>query len=227
MESISDNHTLLYDLRLRDWWGGDRIKSEMKRSVGRPPKSSAPALTATIVDAASKVFIADEAKVSPQTLYARFSDKTKLYEALMESRTSALLDAMAAPLQEDAPLQEALETFGVTLLSTFLNTDLQRLHQMVISEAKTFPALARTFFIVGPERGRELLIAYLRRSVSAGHVNIDQVEDAAEQFIGSLIGSLVIRATLAQPAKLLEQKEIVRWVRLGVDVFLRAYRPKS
>jgi AcrR family transcriptional regulator len=212
-------------------------KKAPKRSAGRPPLASVPVLTSTILEAASKTFlskgfsattmrkIAEEAHVSPQTLYARFDDKTKLFEALMESRTTALLGVMAAPFQDDAPPPEALQSFGVTLLSTFLGTDLQQLHQMVIGEAKSFPALAHTFFNAGPGRGRTLLIAYLKKCVASGTLHIDQVEVAAEQFIGSLVGSIVIRSTLAQTPKHFDQPEITNWVRIAVEVFLHAYSP--
>ena len=206
-----------------------------RRSAGRPSQSSAPALTTAILDGAAKVFlskgfsaatmrqIAEQARVSPQTLYARFDDKTKLYEALMEERTTALLSTMSGLLQQDAPPQEALQAFGVTLLSTFLGTDLQRLQRMVIGEAKTFPGLAQTFFRAGPERGRTLLTAYLKQCVERGELKIEHVEIAAEQFIGSVVGGIVIRSTLAQELNILSEREMTTWVRLAVDMFLRAY----
>ena len=205
------------------------------RAVGRPPQSLAPALNAAIVEAAAKVFlsngfsnttmrqIAEEARVSPQTLYARFKDKTKLYEALMEERTTALLSAMAGLLQDDSPPPEALHAFGVTLLSTFLGTDLQRLQQMVIAEVKTFPGLAQAFYRAGPQRGRTLLIAYLKQCVERGQLKIEHIEIAAEQFIGSVVGGIVIRATLAQELNILSEDETTTWVRAAVEMFLSAY----
>lgn len=212
-------------------------KKATQRAAGRPPLAAAPALTNTILEAASRVFlskgfaaatmrqIAAEAHVTPQTLYARFDDKTQLFEALMEARTTTLLGVMAAPFQDDAPPRQALQAFGINLLSTFLGTDLQRLHQMVIAEANTFPALAHTFYTAGPDRGRKLLIAYLKKCVTEDHLHIDQIEIAAEQFIGSLVGSIVIRSTLAQPPRRFDQPAITRWVTLAVNVFLRAYTP--
>jgi TetR/AcrR family transcriptional repressor of mexJK operon len=206
-----------------------------KRSAGRPPLSLVSAVNTTILDAASKKFlskgfaattmrqIAEEASVSPQTLYARYSDKTQLFQALMEARTTSLLGAMAVRFHEDAPPQEALQSFGLSLLSTFLSTDLQRLHQMVIGEANTFPELARTFFAAGPDRGRRLLIAYLKKSVASGDLHIDQIEIAAEQFIGSLVGSIIIQSTLAQQPRLATQQEITNWVSFAVRTFLGAY----
>ncbi len=214
--------------------GGVRAKG---RGAGRPSLSSAPALGEEILAAASRVFvakgfagatmrqIAEEARVSPQTLYARFADKALLFEALMEQRTTALLGAMTVSFRADAAPREALEAFGVTLLSTFLSTDLQQLHQMVIGEAKTFPALAQTFYAAGPDRGRSLLIASLQRWVSAGELQIGQVEVAAEQFIGSLVGSIVIRSTLAQPPRVFDEAQIRNWVGVAVQGFLRAYGP--
>ena len=212
-----------------------RMMKSTRRAAGRPPQASASALTSAIVEAAAKVFlakgfstttmrqIAEEARVSPQTLYARFNDKTTLYEALMEERTTALLSAMSGLLQENAPPQEALHAFGMTLLSTFLGTDLQRLQQMVIAEANIFPGLAQTFYRSGPERGRTLLIAYLRHCVKRRQLRIAQVEIAAEQFIGSLVGGIVIRSTLAQELNILSEREMTTWVRCAVQTFLCAY----
>ena len=94
---------------------------------------------------------------------------------------------------------------------------------MVIGEANTFPELARTFFAAGPDRGRKLLIAYLKKSVASGELQIDQIEIAAEQFIGSLVGSIIIRSTLAQQPRLSNEKGITSWVYFAVQAFLWAY----
>jgi len=211
------------------------MEKALKRALGRPSKSSAEALTASVLEAASNVFlskgfsastmrqIAEEAKITPQTLYARFSDKAQLFEALMKTRTDVLLNAMSHPFQEYTHPREALESFGINLLTTFLGTDLQKLHRMVIGEVNTFPELAVTFFKAGPGRGRSLLIAYLRKCVEHEQLHIDQIEIAAEQFIGSLVGGIVIGATLAQKATIRSASEIANWVHLAVEVFLKAY----
>ena len=167
--------------------------------------------------------IAESAQISPQTLYARFPGKTELYEALMQSRTEQLLSAMSTLLEDDTPPAEALSGFGERLISTFIGSDLQLLHQRVIESAALFPHLADVFYEQGPDRGRKLLETYLHKQVGKGVLKIKKVDFAAEQFIGSLVGGVVIRSTLAQSQIIASRRELRTWVRQAVDAFLRAY----
>ena len=213
-------------------------KKTGRRSAGRPPAIAVAAVNAALLQAAAEVFaergfaaaslaeIAERAKASRQTLYARFPNKTALFEALMQSRTAELLSSVSSLLNDSGDPAEVLQRFGERLVGQYIHSDLQRLHRMVIAEATTFPELAAFFFKNGPNRGKDLLMGYLREQAHQGSLVIADVEIAAEQFVGALVGAIIIRATLLQPQRL-HQSEVEVWVRSAVQVFLCAHQSAS
>ncbi len=212
------------------------MKKTAKRAAGRPSSSEAPGVTSAILQAAAKSFQADGfsgttmrkvaqlSKVTPQTLYARFADKTALYEALMVARTDELLENASMIFEDSAGPDQVLHAFGEHIVSTFLNSEIQRLHQLVIGEAKAFPGLAKFFYEKGPSRNRKLLQDYLATQVKVGTLKIARVDIAGEQLVGSLLGGVISRSTLSQDQILKGPSEIVVWVSYAVGAFFRAYR---
>lgn len=206
-----------------------------RRRVGRPTPELAAEVDRALLRAAAEIFaergfggatmmeIADRAAASRQTLYARYPSKEALYEALAETQTDALLLRVAPLLAEETVPAEALVQFGEQFVARYIHSDLRRLHRMVIAEAKTFPHLASAFFRFGPDRGRALLVRYLQAQVRQQRLEIAHVEMAAEQFIGSLIGPVLIRSTLLQPVPLKTPAQIRVWVHAAVTVFLKGH----
>lgn len=217
----------------------DQVKKAVKRAAGRPSVAEAPDLASAILKAAEVSFQADGfsgttmrkvaqlARVTPQTLYARFADKTALFEALMTARTDTLLESALLIFEDGAGPEQVLQAFGERIVSTFLNSEIQRLHQLVIGEAKAFPRLAQTFYEKGPSRGRKLLLHYLSKQMECGELTIAHVDIAGEQFVGSLIGGVISRSTLSQEQPLKTEADISLWVSSAVGAFLRAYRSGS
>jgi TetR/AcrR family transcriptional repressor of mexJK operon len=210
-----------------------------RRAAGRPPATAVAEVNAALLQKAAEVFtemgfaassmteIAKRAGTSRQTLYARFPNKTTLFEGLMESRAADMLSNISTLLTGGRMPSEVLQLFGERLVGQFINTDLQSLHRVAIAEAMTFPYLATFFFQKGPERGKKLLMGYLEKQTALGVLVIPDIECAAEQFVGSLVGAINLRATLLQPQRLSDEVVLHRWVRTAVLVFLSAYHPSE
>lgn len=169
--------------------------------------------------------VAESANVTPQTLYARFTDKTALFEALMVDRTNTSLASVSLIFEAGAGPEQVLQAVGEHIVSTFLDSQIQRLHQLVIGEARAFPRLAKIFYEKGPTRSRDLIEDYFSKQVEAGVLKIDRVDIAAEQLIGSLLGGIMSRSTLSQPQVLRTKNDIAFWVSSAVGAFLRAHAP--
>ena len=142
-----------------------RKKPDSKpRQSGRPSAEISEQMSQALLSAAAAEFqesgfsgatmkrIAQRAGATRRTLYARFANKTELYEALVEALTSELLSLLSLVLDEQGTPQAVLEQFARQLLSAFVSSKLQRLHRMVIAEADRFPHLAATFYELGTER---------------------------------------------------------------------------
>lgn len=226
------------ELQDNDFMGRAKL-ARPRRSVGRPTAEDVQKIDEAILKSAALVFrekgfdgasmqeIADRASASRQTLYARYRNKTVLYEALMERRARELLSFASNVFDQPGSASQVLFTFGLHIATLFITSDLQVLHQMVIAEARTFPGLARIFFEKGPDRGQKLLQQYLSRQVEFGTLSIENIERASEQLMGAILGPIVFRSTLSQPSPLRTPRDLEEWVRQAVDVFMAAYTARG
>lgn len=144
----------------------------------------------------------------------------------MERRSKTLLSSYFDLLQRDAPAERVLLDFGKKLVGTLLYPETWLLYRLAVAEAVVFPEIAQKFWQMGPGQALEQLKEYLVAQVQGGLLAIPNIEYAAEQFHGALIGGLNIRMALEIPTFLLTEDETETWVKSTVGVFLRAYRPE-
>ena len=212
-------------------------KQARKRRVGRARTSERAGRHEAILDAATAVFleqgfsrastaeIARRAGASKQTLYTLFPSKAALFAALMTRHFGKLIDQFAAEtVRPDATPGEVLCWYGVGILRNMLCDETSRLYRLLIAEAPDFPELAAAFWQNAPGRGRDILKQYLTSLAGRGVLAVENVDEAAEQLFGTLLGAQVMRVCLRLPPYLSDDEALVRWVRSGVDAFLRAHR---
>lgn len=141
----------------------------------------------------------------------------------MRKRSASLLSDVTGILDTGDDVRTTLIAVGAKLVTTYLNTDLQRLHQIVIAEAANCPKLAQTFYELGPGRGRIALSEYVKRQSARGTLAAENPEWVADQFLGSLVGAIVLRSTLSLSTGIVSKRAVKRWVELAVDTFLAAH----
>ncbi|ADW68245.1 TetR/AcrR family transcriptional regulator [Granulicella tundricola] len=215
----------------------ETISGVKRRGSGRPPARELEAHKEAILDAATATFlehgyskastaeIARRAGASKQTIYSLYPSKAELFAALMQRRSARLIDPLASQvLRDDAPVEEVLRRFAFQVVRLLLTEVSQRLHRIIISEAKSFPELVGAFWANGPGWGRETLKVYLDAQVAGGVLEVGNTRYAANQFIGSLADVIVMHSMLMLPTPLEGEKAIGDWVEMGVSAFLRAYR---
>src|SRR3712207_2267923 len=136
-----------------------------------------------ILDAALAVFlrhgypgasmdeVAARAGVSKVTVYNHFSDKERLFVAVVtgaiaeaEARTRPLVDALA----ESANLERDLRAFARQHVADVTQPHLIQLRRMIIAEATRFPELARAWHRAGPERAHATLSGQIERLAQRG-----------------------------------------------------------
>jgi TetR/AcrR family transcriptional repressor of mexJK operon len=143
--------------------------------------------------------VARTAGVSKATLYAHFTGKEGLFEAIvadgcekMRGRADALLSS------HGLPLRQALVELGMHWLRFMLRPQVRALHRVMIAEAVRFPALARAFYTAGPQAMRIWLTGWLAEEQARGTLGAGRdPAQMAEQFLALLRGDLFLRATLA------------------------------
>lgn len=169
--------------------------------------------------------IAKRAGASTKTLYSRFDNKSEILEAVIRrnvQRTVAdHLRGFALRPEESEPREflikfsmqiglsnQALETAGIVRLS--------------FAEAHRFPVFAEMYREV-TGRGIEAIARALRIWREAGKLDFDDdPRDLGVLAFGMLTHEMRVNSVLGMP---MSRAELLRYVTLGVDVFLRGIQP--
>lgn len=142
--------------------------------------------------------VARAAGVSKATLYAHFSGKDALFEAIVVDGCTVMRSHAEALLSDHPrPLRQALEELGLHWLRFMLRPEVRALHRVMIAESGRFPALARAFYLAGPLAMQQWLAGWLAGEQARG--GLPPTADpalAAEQFLSLLRGDLFVRAKL-------------------------------
>jgi len=192
-----------------------------------------------ILSAAFKVFeekglhgatmldIATAAKVSKETLYARFDNKEGLFYALLawgSHKASVDLEVLTEALEDD-PVG-ALENYAGACLGKMMQAESIEAYRIVVSEARRMPDVARVF----DEFTCQAATRLLDRVVDALHAKqLAYVADRsafAEAFIGLLRGNLH-HGVLLGIAPMPSEDEVAAYARRAMKMLLAAFASKE
>jgi AcrR family transcriptional regulator len=165
-------------------------------------------------DGASMNDIARAAGVSKGTLYAYFTSKDELFEAIIRAEYAQSAERLCTFKREG--------DFGVRLILRMSEPSHMSLARVVIAAVEKFPNIGRTFFESGPLFGATRLANELSALEAAGALKIPDPERAAWQFV-DLCQSYVYKRLLFGVVESLSPEEIEASVKAGVEVFFRAY----
>ncbi|MEO8529744.1 MAG: TetR/AcrR family transcriptional regulator [Deltaproteobacteria bacterium] len=178
---------------------GERDCADMQgtRTLGRPKDLEK---REAILDAAKDLFaargldgvpieaIASAASVSKVTIYANFSDKTAILEAIV-GRERARLDVdVEAIKQESGTLAERLTKIGEALVAMIADPRHMAMDRCLGLEAQRNPEMAQRFFESGPGRMRDLLADVFTVANRAGEISVENPRVAAEDLMGLWFG---------------------------------------
>jgi len=151
-----------------------------------------------ILEAARKVFmevgfgtasmdtIANEAKVSKQTVYNHFGSKEELFAAMIrywvDQKLTVFHDA-AKGKPEDT-----LRAIAHQFLDHGSAEQRVSMYRILMGESARFPELGDIFYKAGPAVVRKFLADYLAEQHKRGLLHVDDPQLASEQFFGMLNG---------------------------------------
>lgn len=208
-------------------------------------KSSAPGLSAgshlakriSILETAAAVFcregyggtnidlIAGEAGVSRQTVYNHYGDKETLFRAVVaeitERYNAEVFATIATFPDRPADLQAELTEFAVRLsMNCVCSRDGSFLRRLVQNEGQRYPELFAAWREHGPGRTWAALAARLARLAHGGHIELDDADAAARQFLALNGADLHITFLLGETPS---EAEVRLSSTRAVRTFLRAY----
>jgi AcrR family transcriptional regulator len=176
-------------------------------------------------DAASMGEIARAAAVSKGTLYVYFTDKNRLFEAIVEEE---VLDQqkVAFNLDPDRDVATTLREFGQAYIELLCRPGGGSAIRTVMAIAERMPEVGGRFYenVVAHTIAR--LAAYLDARGAAGDLKIDDSKLAASQFMMACQASLFLPFVFqASPAPSTER--IAHVVESATRMFLAAYQVKT
>jgi TetR/AcrR family transcriptional regulator, mexJK operon transcriptional repressor len=132
----------------------NRSRLQSRRPRGRPKTEDLEALEARLVLVAREAFVRDgygatsineiarSARVSKNTLYARFPSKAALFRAIV-ARQIAGVEEQLAPLSggPGEPLENMLRTYLNVALRRSLEPDMRAINRLILAESSRFPEL--------------------------------------------------------------------------------------
>jgi AcrR family transcriptional regulator len=170
---------------------------------------------------ASMSVIAARLGGSKGTLYNYFKSKDELFNAYVERRCLWQDEVFTEPAAGET-VAETLQRIGRAYLTRVLTDFNLRNFRLIAAEAERSPEIGQTFYEAGPRKGVERVAELLQGMAEAGHLDLDDPEDAAHQFLG-LTQNRYFKARLCNAIPELTQKQIEDEAALATKTFLRAF----
>lgn len=173
-------------------------------------------------DASSMEAIAKRARVSKATVYAHFTNKEDLFEAMIRHECRTITDGIYRPDASSDDLAGELRIMARNVTALFTGGDGLALYRILVPVAPRFPRLGEVFYAEGPLYGRQSFAAFLREAHLLGRLTVPDPDLAAEQFMALIRGDLDLDATLMLVPR--PERDVEALIEGGIALFLCAYR---
>lgn len=159
---------------------------------------------------------------SKATLYRYFSSKEQLFEAIIADLAEKTITNRSVGELAGLSLEEGLRTLGHATARAALSEQATVLFRLAVGEYVRFPELAQIMFERGPAVSYARLREFLAARVAAGELEIDDLQIAAEQYLGGIVGHQQLRRALGQDRT--DVDGITARVEAAIKSFLAAHR---
>ena len=207
--------------------------------AGRPRRGTESARAATLIAAATRVFlhegydaasidkVATEAGVSTRTIYERFKNKTDLLGAVIARLVERDMTAALAPEELDRlEPRQALTLIGETITGRACAPDSAALFRILATEAHRFPELAAKMRGSAKARVDHAITHYFHSQIRRGTLNLADPERAAVLFLQMVCAELhecLLFGTAEETAAL----DFTAHLNHVVEIFLNGAAPRD
>jgi len=144
--------------------------------------------------------VARRAGVSKQTVYNHYGSKTELVRTIMARRRDALTAVLETAGPDDHPL-DTLTVYAKSILEVIVTPASVSMLRMGVTSAAEMPEMAQAIYDAGSRAARLRLAAYLTTR-AADILDIDNPAEAAEVFMGMVVGGVQMRLLMGLPSEL-------------------------
>ncbi len=190
------------------------------RPRGRPKSEDAVALNNHILAVAREEFfdlglagakmniIAQRAKISTETLYARYRDKRELFEAVMQCTIDAWAEGAANnPVVVTTTLEETLRHYIGVQIRAMLSPEFISMTVLIASERKRFPDLQKSMLDKIPTRNK-VVADRIREFAELENTPCRDPEEAVEALRGMVAGFVNTKLSMGEPFGADEQAKL-------------------
>jgi TetR/AcrR family transcriptional regulator, mexJK operon transcriptional repressor len=169
--------------------------------------------------------VAGLAAVSKQTVYKHFTDKERLFTAIVLTTLDRVADPFRAEIERLSATEDLISDLRLlarAYMKSVMQPPLLQLRRLVIGEANRLPALARTYYERAPERTLAALAGGFGRLADRGLLQLDNPLVAAGHFAFLVLGRALDKSLFwgDQPYT---SSQLTAQADAGAVVFLRAY----
>lgn len=181
------------------------------RSPARTRKAEPAARRAAILEAALHVFaergfeaarlddVAKRAGVAKGTLYLYFKDKEALFEDVVRSAVSPVLERLKELATEpDVPFDKVVEALYAMFVTQVLGTEKRLLIRLVLTEGPRFPRIAEFYYRNVVARVLPIIGKLAERAHARGELSSDALVRYPQLFAAPLITAVTWDALFAQ-----------------------------
>lgn len=171
------------------------------RRMGRPPRNRSGEIEEAILTAAKNLFlavgygattmeaVAQAARVSKRTLYARHPTKDHLMTAVVEHQVKSWSrDATDRAGDLPADFRERMHRYANVFAHAIADPEIQQFDKLISSTASLFPEVARTFYDLGYKYELGFLAAAIAEGTRHDPVPAQRPERVAQQLISMIMG---------------------------------------
>lgn len=177
----------------------EKRKTARERRGGRPSRQEAAAIPRRIVATATELFlrhgfektsmdtVAAESGISKRTVYARFSSKADLFEAIVMQLGDRKLAELAALEVPGGSAAQRLFELARKLLDIMVEPQVIALERIIASEAQQFPELANRMYQEAGERVTTITANLLRQMEAYDGRSEEELRRDAQVLFGLIV----------------------------------------
>lgn len=172
----------------------------------------------------SMLQIAKKASASNQTLYAWYGNKQGLFQSIIEINGRIVKGSLEQSLNSNNDPRSTLNNLGLLLLEFITGEKAQIINRAAISDVADTGLLSAA--INKEARGviYPLICSFMERLGERGYFTLDHgPEDAADSYLGLLLGETQIRESLGT-VRPLSKNDIKRRSSRAADLLIRLYQ---
>jgi len=164
--------------------------------------------------------VARRAGVSKQTVYNHYGSKTELVRTIMARRRDALTAVLELAGPDDHPL-DTLKVYAMSILEVIITPASVSLLRMGVTSVAEMPEMAHAIYDAGMRVARGRLAAYLAAR-SGDLLDIDNPVQAAEMFVGMVVGGVQMRLLMGLPPEI-DNIDIEARAEVAARRFIKAF----